>query len=217
MSQEVKMDKMQLVSAYMDFVLKQGKAPENVYVFAKECGIEESEFYTFFASFEVLEKHVFTAFYDHTIALLHKNEAYHTFQAKDQLLSFYYTFFEILTVNRSFVLYVLQKQTNIRHSISLFSELRKNVKEFMNGLEIEKLELKNKNLNKLQDKKIEELGWGQLIIFINYWKKDTSDGFEKTDVFIEKSVTACFDVMNIKPIKSVMDLGKFLFKENLRR
>ena len=52
---------------------------------------------------------------------------------------------------------------------------------------------------------------------MKFWLDDTSPAFEKTDVFIEKSVKASFDIMNIAPIKSVIDLGKFLFKEKMMK
>jgi hypothetical protein len=46
--------------------------------------------------------------------------------------------------------------------------------------------------------------------------EDTSAAFEKTDIFIEKSVNTSFDVLNITPLKSVLDFGKFLFKEKMQ-
>jgi hypothetical protein len=45
--------------------------------------------------------------------------------------------------------------------------------------------------------------------------KDSSTSFEKTDVFIEKSIHASFDLIDTKPIKSIIDLGKFLLKEKM--
>jgi hypothetical protein len=50
---------------------------------------------------------------------------------------------------------------------------------------------------------------------MKFWLDDTSPSFEKTDIFIEKSVNTSFDVLNIQPLKSVIDLGKFLFKEKM--
>ena len=44
---------------------------------------------------------------------------------------------------------------------------------------------------------------------------DTSSSFEKTDIFIEKSVHASFDIINTTPVKSFIDLGKFLLKEKM--
>lgn len=43
---------------------------------------------------------------------------------------------------------------------------------------------------------------------------DRSKGFEKTDIFIEKSIKAQFDLIDTAPVQSVFDLAKFLWKEN---
>ncbi len=48
---------------------------------------------------------------------------------------------------------------------------------------------------------------------LKFWIHDESSNFEKTDVFIEKSIKASFDIRQITPVKSVIDLAKFLWKE----
>jgi hypothetical protein len=68
-------------------------------------------------------------------------------------------------------------------------------------------------LDKIQERTIEESAWAQLLITMNFWKNDPSPSFEKTDVFIEKSVNASFDLIDNTPLKSIVDLGKFLAKE----
>ena len=45
---------------------------------------------------------------------------------------------------------------------------------------------------------------------------DTSTSFEKTDIFIEKAVNTSFDILNITPLKSLIDFGKFIFKEKVK-
>jgi hypothetical protein len=45
--------------------------------------------------------------------------------------------------------------------------------------------------------------------------EDESPAFEKTDIYIEKSVKATFELMNIAPIDSIIDFGKFIFKEKI--
>ena len=46
---------------------------------------------------------------------------------------------------------------------------------------------------------------------------DNSADFEQTDVAIEKSVKVIFDVFATKPLESVLDFGKFLFKERFAK
>ena len=48
---------------------------------------------------------------------------------------------------------------------------------------------------------------------LKFWLEDTSESFEKTDVFIEKSINTSFDLLDTKALKSMLDLGKFIFKE----
>ncbi|PIV19236.1 MAG: heat-shock protein, partial [Flavobacteriales bacterium CG03_land_8_20_14_0_80_35_15] len=66
-----------------------------------------------------------------------------------------------------------------------------------------------------QEKSLEESAWIQLLITMKFWLDDTSASFEKTDIFIEKSLNASFDLLNVQPLKSIIDLGKFLFKEKM--
>ena len=113
-----------IITYYMDFVLEHGHQPKTVYAFAKANNFEEQKFYEFYGSFEVIEKHIFKAFYDNTIHALEKNEDYMSFDARNKLLSFYFTFFENLTANRSYVIYALEKHKNSLKGLQLLSELK---------------------------------------------------------------------------------------------
>ncbi|MDG2073765.1 MAG: TetR/AcrR family transcriptional regulator, partial [Polaribacter sp.] len=75
--------------------------------------------------------------------------------------------------------------------------------------------LKQEKFEKIQDKGIQEGFWIQFLMIIKFWMDDTSSSFEKTDIFIEKSVHASFDIINTTPVKSFIDLGKFLLKEKM--
>ena len=44
---------------------------------------------------------------------------------------------------------------------------------------------------------------------------DRSPSFEKTDLVIEKSVRAIFDVFETTPLESLVDFGKFMWKEKM--
>jgi hypothetical protein len=71
----------------------------------------------------------------------------------------------------------------------------------------------DKALNKVLKPVIKEGAWIQMMILIKFWMDDTSKGFEKTDVMIEKTVKATFDLMDTTPLESLLDLGKFVWKE----
>jgi len=204
-----------LISFYMDYVLEHNEQPKSVYSFSKANSFEESKFYEFFGSFEAIEKHVFKAFFDNTMVVLDKSEEYLSFDARNKLLSFYFTFFENLTANRSYVIYVLEQDKNSLKNSALLSGLKKSFFQYIKNLDIETIDIKQEQLEKIQDRALQESAWLQLMLTMKFWMDDTSASFEKTDIFIEKSVNTSFDVLNIAPLKSIIDFGKFIFKEKI--
>ncbi|WP_064966643.1 TetR family transcriptional regulator C-terminal domain-containing protein [Tenacibaculum ovolyticum] len=201
-----------IVELYMNSVLISGK-PSSIYSFAEDNNFEESEFYKHYSSFESLEKSIFAIFAKETIHLLHKTEAYKEYSSKDKLLSFYFTFFELLTANRSYVLFQFKDVKSNLSKLSVLKKLRTEFIHFVSGISLEKIDFKNDKVNEIQDKTISEGYWIQLLMVLKFWIDDESSNFEKTDVFIEKSVKASFDIQQIAPVKSVIDLAKFLWKE----
>lgn len=204
-----------LISMYMNHVLEHNEHPKSVYSFAKSNNFEESKFYEHFGNFEALEQAIFKAFFDNTISVLEKNEEYHSFDARNQMISFYYTFFEMLTANRSYVVHALEHKKDLKQLKTLI-KLKHAFTDYVDTLDIETIDMKQKRFEQIQDKALQESAWIQLLITIKFWLDDTSASFEKTDIFIEKAVNASFDIIDIKPIKTVMDLGKFLFKEKFQ-
>lgn len=215
MAKKKNITKDDLIGIYMDYVLENNQEPKSVYKFCKDHNIEEASFYKSFASFAAIKEQIFAAFFEKTLTMLRKSEEYESFDARNKLLSFYYTFFELLTANRSYVVYALDSRENKLEGIKSLKGLRKHFKNYIDHLEIEKLELKQERLETIQDKAISESAWVQLLMTLKFWLEDTSPSFEKTDIFIEKSVNTSFDIINIAPLKSVMDFGKFLFKEKM--
>lgn len=216
MAKKTKLTASRLVDHYMSYTLEHGEKPSSVYKFMKELGREEQEFYTFYGSLDGLRKAIFTIFLENTITLLQKNEEYQSFDARNKLLSFYFTFFELLTANRSYVLHELKAHENKLKTLQLLSNLRKQFKQYISSLNIEMLDIKHEKVQNIQEKGTEELAWLQLLTIMRFWMNDTSSSFEKTDTFIEKSVNTAFNLIDVEPMKSIIDLGKFLFKERVK-
>lgn len=204
-----------IIALYMDYVLTHNHQPKTIYAFAKENGFEEQKFYEFFGSFETLEQSIFNGFFDHAHSILKKSEDYLTFDARNKLLSFYYTFFEILTANRSYVVHALEVDKNSMKSLKTLAHLKKKFTSYIEHLDIKTLDLKQEQLVKLQNRGLKESTWLQLLVTIKFWLDDTSPSFEKTDLFIEKSVRVSFDLIDTTPLKSIIDFGKFLYKEKM--
>jgi hypothetical protein len=204
-----------IISFYMDHVLTHNEKPKSVYAFAKENKFEENNFYVFFGSFDILEQSIFKVFFENTHATLEKSEDYQSFDARNKLLSFYYTFFENLTANRSYVVHALDGQKNSMKSLKLLSHLKKSFTNYIENLGINLIGVQQDQLEKLQNRGLKESAWFQLLVTMKFWLDDTSTSFEKTDIFIEKSVQASFDFIDVSPLKSIVDFGKFLYKESM--
>lgn len=204
-----------IIKAYMDHVLNYGEAPVNVYVFCKELKLKEDQFYAEFGSFEAIEADIFNSFFDNTIAVLDKSAEYKEFDGQNKLLSFYYTFFEVLKANRSYVTSVLESQKDVLKSISILASLRHKFKDYLGDLELGTASIKIEKLEEMQAKGTSEFFWTQLLLILKFWLNDGSANFEKTDVFIEKSINTSFELMNTAPLNSVIDLAKFIFKEKI--
>ncbi|WP_296317698.1 TetR family transcriptional regulator C-terminal domain-containing protein [Winogradskyella sp. UBA3174] len=204
-----------IISFYMDYVLMHNHKPKSVYAFVKENNFEEQKFYEFFGSFEALEQSIFKVFFDNAHAVLEKSEEYLTFDPRNKLLSFYFTFFEILTANRSYVVHALEGDKNAMKSLKTLAHLKKRFTNYIEHLDIKTIDLKQEQLVRIQNRSLKETAWLQLLVTMKFWMDDTSPSFEKTDIFIEKSVRASFDLIDTTPLKSLIDFGKFLYKEKM--
>lgn len=203
----------EILSQYTDYVLDNEKKPSTVYKFCKAIGIEETAFYKFFASLEAVESFFFESLHSHTVALLDGNEDYASYEDANKLLSYYFTFFEMATANRSYILLSLKGNKNTLASLMQLKELRTHFLAFANTITSTQSMMPDEKLKKMEGKILQEGAWLQFLFTLNFWMNDTSPSFEKTDVLIEKSVRASFDVMENIPMKSLVDLGKFLWKE----
>lgn len=210
-----KMTQEDFMSSYMDYVLTHERKPKSVFKFCKDLGIEESDFYQNFGSFEGLRNKIWEHFYHNASNLMNANEEVMQYESREKMLTFFFTFFEILTANRSYVIYVLDEHEDRMKNLSQLKGLRKNIKSFAQELIAEDNDDKKFSFLKNSEKVFSEGAWIQFLFLLKFWKDDQSPGFEKTDVAIEKSVNTVFDVFDNTPLEKVFDFGKFLYKEQM--
>lgn len=208
-----KIDDNALITLYMDSVLSHNAEPKNVYLFCKENEIDESDFYSFYGSIDALKENIWIKFYENTAANLTKDENFASYSNRNKLLSLYFTMFEVLTLNRSYVFYSLKENKNGLKNLKQLKGLRENFKGFIKEIIDENEEVKNETIQKITKPLYAEGAWIQFLFLLKFWLDDTSKGFEKTDIMIEKSVKAVLDVLDTTPLESVIDLGKFIWKE----
>jgi len=205
-----------IVSMYMNYRLENNDQPKSVYQFSKINGFEESQFYSFFGTLESVEKEIFKIFLENTVALIQKDPAYESYDMKSKMLSFYFTFFELLSANRSYVVMSLKEHQNQLKNLMQLSGLRIEFKNYITQIISDEVRTQHEKFQNFQEKAIQETSWIQFLLTMKFWLDDESPAFEKTDIYIEKSVKATFELMNIAPLDSLIDFGKFIFKEKIQ-
>ena len=202
-----------IISMYMDYVLEKNEEPKNVYSFCKEHKIEETDFYKFFGSIDALKQDIWVKFFENAEASITKEADFESYSDKNKLLTLYFTLFEILTLNRSFVLFSLKENKEGLKNLKSLKQFRNQFKDFIVTIIDSDTSVTNDRISKVTKPVFSEGAWIQFLLLLKYWIEDTSKGFEKTDILIEKSVNTVVDLLDTKPLESLIDLGKFLWKE----
>ncbi|MGI9531392.1 TetR family transcriptional regulator C-terminal domain-containing protein [Lutimonas sp.] len=215
MARKKKITEKDIYAFYMEYYLENAEAPKSVYQLAKLHNFDEKQFYDFFGGISGIEKSIFISFITQTLELLENSEEYQSFDERNKLLTFYYTFFEVLTANRSFVVMILERDKQSSKLLKTISVMKPKYLEFIRDLDIEKLDIKQPRAEKIINKSLNESFWVQLLLCLKFWMEDDSASLEKTDIYIEKSINTGFDLLNVQPLRSVLDLGKFLFHEKI--
>ncbi len=205
----------QIVSIYSDYVLKHGNKPTSVHSLMHQAGLLEADFYPHYASFEAIESAYFSELFKHSYNLIQQSDDFAQYDAAQKLSSFYFTFIEMATANRSMILYLLPSGKNQLSNLEKLKPLRRDFLNMVKQILQAPMNTQSVRFNEMQAKLVHEGAWIQFMSILKFWIDDTSAGFEKTDVFIEKSVQAAFDLVYNSPMQSVVDLGKFLWKEKM--
>lgn len=218
MKKEIPITEEKIFELYADYILSHGEQPKSIYQFAKENKFEEQKFYDFFTSFDQLEKQILVKLFSKSLELVSEVNNGDGMTSKEKLLNVYYIFFENLTMNRSLVMMILGNQ-KLPLSKNLLS-LKKIHQEYIKTLDFsswEILENAKENIKNTHEQIRENVLWLHLVSAIEFWKNDSSPAFEKTDIFIEKTIDTGFELMDNEPLRKVFDLGKFLWKEKFNR
>lgn len=203
---------------YGDYILNHGERPKNIYRFAKDNEFEEKDFYNYFSSFEQIEKLMLVNLFNKSIELASEVNDAQEVTSKEKLLNVYFIFFENMTMNRSLVLMILGNSK--MHFAKVTNQLKETHRNFIKTLDFndwEMIEKAKDNIRNFHEKAREEALWLHLVSAIEFWKKDISPSFEKTDIYIEKTIDTGFELVDNEPLRKVLDLGKFLFKENFKK
>lgn len=210
----------QIKKSYIDYVLTHGEQPKSVYNFAKTLKITEADFYKSFSSFTAIEKAVWEDMTQATLVKIKQQKVWAKYTAREKVLSFFYSYIEVLKTQRSFIIYTLKKHPKrlaIPDVLSGVKPVFGNFAEETINDGLDKGELSDR---KFFSKRYKDALWIQFGFIINFWIDDDSPAFEKTDEAIEKGINVTFDLFQRSPIDNLFEYGKFIvrngkFKEKM--
>ena len=204
----------QIQDAYIDYVLTKNEPPKSVYIFAKNIGITEAEFYAFYSSFIAVEKAVWADLTTQTIAEIEAQEVWATYSAREKVLAFFYAYIELLKSRRSFVVYSLHQHGSRMQTPDVLSGVKTIFENFAETTIREGLDKGELADRKFFSKRYKDALWVQFGVILNFWMNDNSTAFEKTDEAIERGINVTFDLFERSTLDNLIDYGKFFARNN---
>lgn len=204
----------ELIESYKQFVLREGKRPASVYIFMKDVGANESDFYPHFASFGALEEQFFTTCVEETLTRLADSKEYQEYDSSQRLLAFFFTWIEVMTPERSFVQFM--EGNGLFSLFTFFPRYQTGAKELVEA-HVQKIVKDGIEEGEVADRffvtRFYKQGfWVQARAILTFWLRDESPAFEKTDAMIEKTLRFALNVIQPNSLDSGFDLVKFFWR-----
>lgn len=201
-----------LMARFKEYVLQKEGAADSVYQFSKYLNIEEAAFYDHFSSLRAIKKQIWRQYFDETLARLQPDEVYLNYTVREKLLAFFYTFFELLKGDRSFVVKTTGSTLRSTLSNEYLDDFKTQYFNYINEIIAEGKESGEIADRLLIGKQYAQGLWLQFLFLLNFWVKDESKGFEKTDAAIEKAINLSADLMGRSALDSFTDFAKFVYQ-----
>ncbi len=206
----------QIQDGYIDYVLTNNEQPKSVYIFAKNLGITEQEFYAFYSSFIAIEKAIWADLTTKTIAESEGQEVWASYSAREKALAFFYAYIELLKSKRSFIVFSLNsyKYAGKLQTPEVLRDVKNIFENFADATIREGLDKGELADRKFFSKRYKDALWVQFGVILNFWINDSSTGFEKTDEAIERGINVTFDLFERSTLDNLIDYGKFFARNN---
>jgi hypothetical protein len=207
--------KQEIIATYIRLTLEKNETPASVYLFCKEMAMEEKEFYNYFSSLSAVEDGIFLNWFEQVKAKVEASEVYNSYSVREKFLAFFFAWFEELRGQRSYVNHLYHKHKQAIPSpkqLGFLNGMRKDFTSWAQHLLNEGMSAKEIEDRKFLSNKYGDAIWLDLLFVTDFWLKDKSPGFEKTDEAIERSLNLAFDLMGKSPLDSMLEFGKFLFQ-----
>jgi AcrR family transcriptional regulator len=198
----------ELIAAWSEMARKTGTPPNSIPRFCSRLEIEEGDFFRLFPSMQAVERAFWREQIERVVQSVKDGGEYEGFDARQRFLTVVFAFLEDSLSYRSLLLMRFQNSSACRaKELARFDEtIRAFVSEILEqGRETGEIAERGR-VSRLYPE-------GFVLLFhriIHFHLQDESEGYERTDAFVEKSVKFAFDVISTQAIDSAIDLARFL-------
>jgi hypothetical protein len=196
-------------AAYLHELKVEGRPPVSVFKFCHHLAISERDFFSEYASLEVVEAHWWRGMLEQVIAAVESGPEWAQFTARQRMLAFLFAFTTAALEHRSLLLLRLGHVSPLK-AVPQWTALEQRYEVFVKELLMH---------GRLQGEIVSRGPFSavypralRLLLrsVVAFNLKDESAKFERTDAFIEKSVAVLFDLMGRQVLDSGFDLLRFL-------
>jgi len=201
-----------LTESYMDQLQISGHPPVSVRKLCQDLDLSEKDFYSEFASLNAVEKHFWKDWMESLVTAVTSGKEWSEFSSKQRYLAFLFAFAGKALESRSLLEQRFGKLTYFCSPNSL-DGLKKVFKNFVSDLVnqgIDGGEIAPRGVVGSLYPEVLYIHWRSVL---NFFLKDESHGFERTDAFIEKTVEFAFDLLRTQAIDSAADLARFVLPQ----
>ncbi len=202
-----------ILKAFATHWSEEGEPPRSVARFCKGLGITEAVFFKHFPSLHAVEKAFWRGWISGIISAVEEGDDWEEFAARERYLAFLFALTQSANECRSLLLERFHDISPLSHPGAL-EGMRGEFLEFARRL----IDQGTSSGEIAERRGLTALYPGILYVHLRWvidqYLKDESEGFERTDAFIEKTVTLAFDLFRSQALDSAADLLRFLLPGN---
>ncbi|MCX8111637.1 MAG: TetR family transcriptional regulator C-terminal domain-containing protein [Bacteroidia bacterium] len=190
-----------ILELYKQLVVEGKIKKMSVFSFCKALDISEADFYKHFASLDAVGRKIWTSYAEEVLAALKGSETYQNYSAREKILAYFFTFFETVVKDRSFISKTYTNFSLLRGYQRKFrTHMAEVIQEGVIADEIQSRHLENLYLDVL---------WGIHWGLIQFWLNDESEGFQDTEKAIETYLRIPLELMGQNVLDSAYEALRF--------
>jgi hypothetical protein len=193
-----------IIEAYKEMVIK-GEPEINPFTLSQKVGLAEKDFFQYFSSVDDIGRKIWANLCDSVMLELNQSELYSSYAARQKILSYFFTFFEIARTERTFITRTIDKDRVVGAYAKKFKEIALDI--IQEGIATEDIQ------ERFYSSYYPDIVWNLHFSLLKFWISDDSENFVETEKAIEVYSKVPLEIMGPNIFDSIFDSIKFSIKQ----